>query len=201
MSTNCSRADLLELARRKQAQIDANNERLAAMHAAASTSSLRQTPTPRRASSSGGADVEQLRADIRRNEHELNVLGAAKRDAHALALAANAQRGRLATLNDETNGREVELRQAATRIHSLRAQRDLMHQRRAAAASAAIAQHRRLNGLQTPTLGCTQQAPRASRRALRPTRQAHRRPLRSSAATATAAAAAKTASLSRPRSK
>lgn len=101
--------------------------------------------------SSSGVDIEQLRADIRHNEHELSVLGAARRDAHALAAAANVQRATLAQLNDESNGREAQLRQAASRIHSLHAQRDLMHQRRAAAASAAIAQQRRLNGASQPS--------------------------------------------------
>ncbi|KAI6189221.1 SH3 domain protein [Aphelenchoides besseyi] len=142
-SNSMSRAELMEIARRKQAQIDSNQEYINEME--------RQKAAFFHAKRQGlcaQAEIENLRQDIQRDEQTLERLGGAKRDVRTFSAMANQQRQLIHDAKDDYIGKEIDLRRAADRIHSLRHQRDLMHQRRAAAANAAIERQRRLNGMQ-----------------------------------------------------
>jgi hypothetical protein len=134
-----SRADLIDAARRKQHQIDANQDFIEELQ--------RQQHALYLAKRNGmnvPDELEKLRAEIQRDEQQLQRLGAAKKASRALAQESNHQRQVLQCLQNESHAKDVDLRQAAGRIMTLQKQRDLMHQRRLAAENAAIAQQQRL---------------------------------------------------------
>lgn len=138
-----SRADLMELAKRRQQQIEANEDLIDALQKQQHALML-----AKRNGLSVKDEVNRLRGEIRRDERNLQQLGNMKRESLQIRQEAQNQRQVLQSLQNESHGKDIELRQAAGRLHLLQKQRDLMHQRRIAATNAALAQQERLSAIQ-----------------------------------------------------
>ena len=90
--------------------------------------------------------MASLRAQIERDEKELAQLGHNQKEAKQLREHNQNQKRELQQLEAEYAQYEQQLRGSVQKVDSLRNQLELMYQRRAAAADAAVAMQRQING-------------------------------------------------------
>uniref|UniRef100_A0A915DP08 Uncharacterized protein n=1 Tax=Ditylenchus dipsaci TaxID=166011 RepID=A0A915DP08_9BILA len=136
---------LMETAVAQQRQIDANACEMEDSRQLIS-STIGTAVNDKRSTGNVGQQVIGLKNRIAHDEREMAKLGAVQREARQLAHHNQLQKRELAELENAYAHDDVQLRKAVDKVDVLRKQLDLLYQRRASAASAAIAQQRKVNG-------------------------------------------------------
>ncbi|KAI1719802.1 SH3 domain-containing protein [Ditylenchus destructor] len=137
---------LLEAAVMQQRQIEANACELEERRRLISSALGPSSPSKPDRNQQVGEQICALQSRIALDEREMSKLSAVQREARQLAHHNQMQRQELAALENTYTQDDNQLRKAVDKVDVLRKQLDLLYQRRASAASAAIAQQRKING-------------------------------------------------------
>ncbi|KAI1723887.1 ankyrin repeats (3 copies) domain-containing protein [Ditylenchus destructor] len=137
---------ILEAAVMQQRQIEANVCELEERRRLISTALGPPSPSKTDRNQQVGEQISALQSRIALDEREMSKLSAVQREARQLAHHNQMQRQELAALENTYAQDDNQLRKAVDKVDVLRKQLDLLYQRRASAASAAIAQQRKING-------------------------------------------------------
>ncbi|CAD5226428.1 unnamed protein product [Bursaphelenchus okinawaensis] len=132
--------DLMDLAKRQQLQLQAKQVEY--------EDRRKQQADFAQAKANGmnvAEEVNNLRQQIRIDEAQLQRQANARREVEDLVRQNEMARGQLKRLENQYDATDQYIRQATSKVHTLRQQMDQLQARRAAAANAAIAQQRLLN--------------------------------------------------------